>query len=132
MLNRSPYISGPPEGRLRWRQIAGPNVAVKLPSALLPLPDHDIFTHVEELAVAPIHFVSADLVDRSVQLLNLDWLAVEGADAHVDTPLPEGLNGGAACNRCTVGRQQLACLNVERCDAGCITLGKTRHELLVR
>lgn len=51
---------------LTSRQVTRPDVAVNLPPALFPLPDHDIFTDVKQFPIPPIECISADLINGFV------------------------------------------------------------------
>lgn len=98
---------------------------MNLPLPVVCLPDHDILAHVQKPVLAVKKVIGAHFIDRVRQPIEMGGLAWHGADAHVETALPEGLDRGPPADGRTVSWHNLSGCGVQRCHSGCIPLLKT-------
>ena len=112
------------------RQITRPNITMDLPETPAPLPDRDIFAHIQQSVARIQKVVGANLMGGIRQGIDGVRITQHGIDAHIKTTLPEGLNGRATTNGRAIGRHELASYGIERCQPSGIALAEITEPLL--
>jgi hypothetical protein len=94
---------------------------MQLPLPILVFPDHHILPTVKYLAACSRKGVSSHLVRRVTVVFGLNRFERSPFDAHIHSPLPEGLNAVLPSNHITMGWEELPLLGVQVSETGGIS-----------